>query len=64
MLRVSALFGAFCRDESGATAIEYGLIAGLIAAALLGVLGAMGGGLAGVFDWLAKVTLPALKMRF
>lgn len=30
------------RDEDGATAIEYALIAGLIAVAIIGVLGTMG----------------------
>ena len=32
----------FLRDEEGATAIEYGLIAGLIAAVLVGVLSGLG----------------------
>ena len=32
----------FVKDESGATAIEYGLIAALIAAVLIGVLTAIG----------------------
>ena len=32
----------FLKDESGATAIEYGLIAALIAAVLAGVLGSIG----------------------
>ncbi len=32
------LFSRFVRDESGATAIEYGLIAALIAVAIIGVL--------------------------
>ena len=40
----------FLRDEEGATAIEYGLIAGLIAVALVGVLGALSGRLQGVFQ--------------
>ncbi|MFN3879442.1 MAG: Flp family type IVb pilin [Brevundimonas sp.] len=33
----------FAKDESGATAIEYGLIAALIAVALITVLGLVGG---------------------
>ncbi len=32
----------FLREEDGATAIEYGLIAGLIAVAIVGVLGTLG----------------------
>ena len=35
-------FKAFVGNESGATAIEYALIASLIAVALVGVLGALG----------------------
>ena len=33
---------AFLRDESGATAIEYGLIAGLIAVVIIGALTRLG----------------------
>ena len=33
---------AFANDESGATAIEYGLIAALIAVAIVGTLAAIG----------------------
>lgn len=32
----------FVKDESGATAIEYGLIAALIAVAIIAILGTMG----------------------
>jgi pilus assembly protein Flp/PilA len=35
----------FLKDESGATAIEYGLIAALIAVVLVGALTAVGGAL-------------------
>ncbi len=37
------------KDESGATAIEYGLIAGLIAVAIVVAVTAVGGNLNGVF---------------
>jgi pilus assembly protein Flp/PilA len=36
-------------DESGATAIEYGLIAALVAVVLVTALGAMGNKLSGTF---------------
>ncbi len=32
----------FAKDESGATAIEYGLIAALIAVVIIGAVGALG----------------------
>lgn len=35
-------FLAFLRDKSGATAIEYGLIAGLIAVVIIGALTTLG----------------------
>ena len=40
MLR--AAFARFRREEAGATAIEYGLIAALIAVALLGTMSVLG----------------------
>lgn len=40
----------FLKDESGATAIEYGLIAALIAVALVSVMGVLKGGLTTAFD--------------
>ena len=40
----------FLKDESGATAIEYGLIAALIAVVLVGALQAVGTSLTGAFN--------------
>jgi pilus assembly protein Flp/PilA len=37
------------KDESGATAIEYGLIAGLVAVAIIAALTALGGSLDSLF---------------
>ena len=37
------------KNESGATAIEYGLIAALIAVAIIGAVGAVGTNLTGTF---------------
>ena len=42
-------FMTFMRDEEGASAVEYGLIIGLIAVALVVVLGLLGGGLNTMF---------------
>ncbi len=43
------LFSRFVRDESGATAIEYGLIAALIAVVVIGAVTAVGTNLSGTF---------------
>lgn len=40
----------FANDESGATAIEYGLIAALIAVAIIVAVGALGGKLTKTFE--------------
>ena len=52
----------FWNDEEGATAIEYGLIAGLIAVALITVLGTTSTALNGIFtaigDALTGATTP------
>jgi pilus assembly protein Flp/PilA len=47
---MSLLFKQFMRDEPGATAIEYGLIAALIALVIIGAVTALGNGLTGVFN--------------
>jgi len=43
------IFLSFCKDESGATAIEYGLIAGLIAVVIIGGVTAVGTSLSSTF---------------
>jgi pilus assembly protein Flp/PilA len=40
----------FLRDESGATAIEYGLIAALVSVAIIAVLGLLGDALVTTFE--------------
>ncbi|MDE1938943.1 MAG: Flp family type IVb pilin [Alphaproteobacteria bacterium] len=47
------LFSRFVRDESGATAIEYGLIAALIAVVIIGTLQAVGTSLSATFNSVA-----------
>ncbi|GGD78069.1 Flp family type IVb pilin [Croceicoccus mobilis] len=44
------LFNEILNDESGATAIEYGLIAALIAVACITALTAVGNSLSNTFD--------------
>ena len=48
------VFKKFQADESGATAIEYGLIAALVAVAIIGALGTMKNSLTGTFDKVAN----------
>lgn len=49
MAKFSNLMTRFTRDETGATAIEYGLIAALIAVAIVGALGLVGDDLTAMF---------------
>ena len=50
---MSKLFSRFVKDESGATAIEYGLIAALIALAIMVGAGALGNALNAKFANIA-----------
>jgi len=43
----------FVRDESGATAIEYGLIAAGISVAIIGVVNVLGGQLKNTFSFVS-----------
>lgn len=50
----------FLREEEGVTAIEYGLIAALIAVVIIGVVTTLGTNLEGVFSYIGgKVSAPA-----
>ena len=48
------LISRFVRDESGATAIEYGLIAALIAVVVIGAVTAVGTGLSTTFTTVSN----------
>ena len=50
---MTKIFARLMKDESGATAIEYGLIAALISVALIGGATALGSSLKGVFNNLS-----------
>jgi pilus assembly protein Flp/PilA len=58
-----SLITRFLKDEEGATAIEYGIIAGLVAVAIVTALSStdgLGPKLSGLFTYIAgKVTAPA-----
>ncbi|HAY06077.1 MAG TPA: Flp family type IVb pilin [Hyphomonas sp.] len=47
------MFARFLKDESGATAIEYGLIAALIAVAIIGGVTALGSNSGAAFNKVA-----------
>lgn len=52
----------FLKDESGATAIEYGLIAALVAVAIITVLGNVGSSLSSIFTKVSdKLDAAAAK---
>jgi len=53
------LFVRFVKDESGVTAIEYGLIAGLISVVILIAVTAIGANLQGLFQTIADALAGA-----
>jgi pilus assembly protein Flp/PilA len=50
---MTKIFNRFAKDESGATAIEYGLIAALISVVIIGVLSTIGTNLTKKFNQIA-----------
>lgn len=52
--------GQFLRDDSGATAIEYGLIAALVSVASIGALSALGGSLSQIFSFVSSTLASAV----
>ena len=53
-------FKLFCGDDSGATAIEYGLIAALVSVAAIGALTTMGQSLNTMFGTVSNAMTNAL----
>jgi pilus assembly protein Flp/PilA len=51
---MKSLFARFAKDESGATAIEYGLIAALISVVCIGTFTAIGTKLNAKFDAISN----------
>ena len=58
---MSKLFARFVKDESGATAIEYGLIAALIALAIIVGAGTLGNALNNKFTSISTTLTGAGK---
>jgi len=50
---MKTLFSRFVKDEAGATAIEYGLIAALIAVAIIGALTTVGSNMSTMYNNIA-----------
>ena len=58
---MTATLKRFLADEGGATAIEYGLIAALMAVACIGGMSALGGGSGGAWNNMATKISNAMK---
>lgn len=55
------LMTSFLRDESGATSIEYALIASLIFLVILASITALGGEVSGLFERAANAVTAAVR---
>jgi pilus assembly protein Flp/PilA len=55
------LSSRFARDDRGGTAIEYGLIAALVAVGALGGMTALGGGVSGSWGTTAQRIMDAMS---
>ncbi len=54
-----AMLDRFMQDDSGATALEYGLIAALVSVASIGALSAIGTSVAAVFSMVSSTLSSA-----
>ena len=53
-MQIAPYVRRFCRDQEAVTAIEYGLIAALIAVAIIAAVSLVGTDLAAVFNYVAS----------
>ena len=60
MQRLLFTVESFYRDDKGATAIEYGLIAGLIAVGIIVSMTAFGNSLSGMFNFVRDEATTAM----
>lgn len=58
-LKAATAFLSLANDESGATAIEYGLIAAMLSTALIGAAILLGGNLEALWDYVATHLIAA-----
>lgn len=58
-IKMTNLIQRFWNDEEGATAIEYGLIAGLVAVAIVTILSTLGGQLQVIFTKISTALTAA-----
>ena len=56
---MASLFNRFVADESGATAIEYGLIASLVAVAIITAVTTLGTNIGATFNRVSATMGPA-----
>ncbi len=54
MGKTKSVLRALVRDEAGATAIEYGLMAALISVAAITAMGALGNSLVNTFNYVSQ----------
>jgi pilus assembly protein Flp/PilA len=57
--QMKKLLVRFVKDESGVTAIEYGLIAALVSVAILAILQTLGGNLVTIFTAISTALATA-----
>jgi pilus assembly protein Flp/PilA len=60
MLALRANLAAFAGEDGGATAIEYGLIAALLAIACISAMTVFGGSLMGLFNYVKDTGTNAM----
>lgn len=56
---MNTIFSRFAKDETAATAIEYGLIAGLVSVVIIGAITLVGTNLTATFNRVAAALTPA-----
>jgi pilus assembly protein Flp/PilA len=59
LLKMITTLARFVKDENGATAIEYGLIAALVSVAAIGALTALGTNLSNMFNTVSSSVASA-----